>query len=113
MISFDLLVLRCADIDQTRSFYELVGIPFVREQHGAGAAYFATELDGITVELYPASSTRPPEAGLRIGLKVDHVDAVANALVAAGHEERGGEAAPYLDPDGRIVVFSNDSDEDG
>lgn len=113
VISVDLLVLRCIDIERSRAFYELIGITFVREQHGTGPEHSVAVLGDVTIELYPASSTRPPEAGLRIGLKVEDVDAVVKSLVAAGHQKRDGGGSSFLDPDGRIVVLSDESDDDG
>jgi hypothetical protein len=113
VISVDLLVLRCVDIERSRAFYELIGITFVREQHGTGPEHFAAVLGGVTIELCPASSTRPPEAGLRIGLKVENVAAVVRTLIAAGLHKREGGGSSFLDPDGRIVVLSDGGDDDG
>ena len=113
MISIDHLVLRCIDIESTKAFYELIGMTFVREQHGAGPEHLAAELNGVAIELYPASSTRPPEVGLRIGLMVGDVDAAAEALSVAGHQERDASPSSYVDPDGRIVVVSTERGKDG
>jgi catechol 2,3-dioxygenase-like lactoylglutathione lyase family enzyme len=113
VISVDLLVLHCADIERSRAFYELIGITFVREQHGTGPEHFAAVLGGITIELYPASPKRPPEVGLRIGLKVADVDAVVRIIVAAGHQEREVGGSSFVDPDGRIVICANEGDDVG
>lgn len=113
VISVDLLVLRCIDIERSRAFYELVGVTFVREQHRTGPEHFAAVLGDVTIELYPASSTRPPEAGLRIGLKVEDVDVVVKSIAAAGHQRREVGGSSFLDPDGRIVVLSDGTHDDG
>src|SRR5690606_35870227 len=47
-----LLVLRCADIDASRAFYEALGAHFVEAKHGEGPRHYAATLGGITHELY-------------------------------------------------------------
>jgi len=112
--SLDLLVLRCSDIDATRAFYELIGITLDREQHDAGPEHYAAKLDEFTIELYPASPARPPEAGLRIGLRVNDVDRVGATLRAAGHQERDAPGSrSFLDPDRRIAVITGGPSTDG
>ena len=107
MATLDLLVLRCTDIRATRSFYELVGVAFVLEQHGGGPDHFAAALDEVTFEMYPATPTRPPEPGLRIGVRVDDEEAIVDALVSAGHLPRHASGpVSFVDPDERIVAIS-------
>ena len=60
--SLSLLVLRCRDIEVSKSFYEKLGIRFSKEKHGTGPEHFAAEFDGFVFELYP----------LKQGLQIDH-----------------------------------------
>lgn len=103
--ALDHLVLRCADIDVTRGFYERLGLVFETEQHGAGPAHHVTVLGGTVVELYPASDRRPPERGLRVGVAVDDVAAIVESLTEASATVDAEAEAIVDDPDGRVVVL--------
>jgi hypothetical protein len=41
--------LQCADLKQSRRFYELVGLTFSEEQHGSGPRHLSSDLDGIVL----------------------------------------------------------------
>lgn len=45
MPSLSLLVLRAADVERTRGFYEALGLVFTREQHGSGPVHSAVLVD--------------------------------------------------------------------
>lgn len=38
----NLLVLRCRDIEATRTFYTQLGLTFTREQHGSDPVHYST-----------------------------------------------------------------------
>ena len=86
-VELDVIVLRCADLDMTRNFYEGLGIEFNEERHGQGPLHFSTQLGSAVLELYPASERFP----------VDHatVGIVTDGPVPGG---------PLTDPDGRHVM---------
>ena len=65
-LTVNLLVLRCKDIEVTRRFYELLGLTFVEEKHGAGPKHYAWERDGFVLELYPTAEGQTSD-GVRIG----------------------------------------------
>jgi predicted enzyme related to lactoylglutathione lyase len=104
--SLSLLVLRAADLEQTRRFYEALGLAFTREQHGAGPVHYACVLGDVVLELYPR---RDPAVAddTRIGLVVDDVAAAITAAVGVGGTvHRALDAtgrAVLVDPDGRFV----------
>lgn len=110
-----LLVLRTADVDAARSFYEAVGLRFVEEQHGDGPRHLAAPLpSGVVVELYPAVDGEPIGRGglsdVRLGFVVDGLDRVVERLTADGHplvsparSTDRGRRAVAADPDGRRV----------
>ena len=54
MRTLNLLVLRCKNIERSKSFYELFGMAFVKEQHGNGPQHYSFTDDSGTFELYPA-----------------------------------------------------------
>ena len=101
-----LIVLRCADLDAARSFYEALGAHFVEEKHGEGPRHYAATLACMTLELYPGEA----DVGTRVGFAVADVDATVSRLQALGASVRAapkdspwGRRAVVLDPDGRSV----------
>jgi lactoylglutathione lyase len=83
------VVLRCADIERSRVFYEALGFQLVAEQHGTGAKHYACDVGGVTLELYPSAGKST--SGLRLGLVVSDLAA--------------GQAVTVTDPDGHQIAF--------
>lgn len=109
MTRLSLLVLRCVDIEVTRAFYELLGLRFERQRHGAGVEHFACEDNEVVVELYPATDTRPVSTE-RLGFIVASLDQTVAQITARGGRVRSSPAHSELgfravieDPDGRAV----------
>jgi len=101
-----LVVLRCADLDRSRAFYEALGFGFVRERHGSGPEHLAAVTrSGLVVELYPATGGTEVGRGtvgdVRLGFDVDSLNDVVTALADAGFLD----APP---PDGTVVVTDPD-----
>jgi lactoylglutathione lyase len=109
MRRLNLLVLRSADIDAARRFYELFGFAFGRHAHGGGPEHYASEDEfGGVFEIYPV----PPggtadQVGL--GFAVDDLEATRDRLAGAGSDPRPVKDNPWgqtfvvRDPDGRRV----------
>src|SRR6478735_1604347 len=76
-VELSLLVLRCADIEQSRTFYETLGLVFTPEQHGSGPKHYSARLSDTVLELYPALEAPSP---IRIGLRVADVAASVAAV---------------------------------
>ncbi len=97
------LVLRCADIERSRIFYEALGLTLVAEQHGSGSRHYACRIGGIVLELYPLQAEQ--SSGARLGLRVADPDAVIVAVRAAGGEVVRVDAGGVLvrDPDGHKI----------
>lgn len=51
MLAINLLVLRCADLERSRLFYELLGLRFTRHAHGSGLEHYAHEDERGVFEL--------------------------------------------------------------
>jgi hypothetical protein len=83
------LVLRCADLEATRRFYEAHGLSFSREQHGVGPVHYAHADGQFVLELYPARDAD--------GKRVDDVMLIVDTT--------SPETKPQTltDPDGRHV----------
>ena len=110
MPALSLLVLRATDLEQTRRFYEALGLVFTREQHGAGPVHYACVLGAVVLKLYPRRESAAALDDTRIGLRVDDIAAAMTAAVAVGarvHRALDVDArAVLVDPDGRYVDLS-------
>lgn len=88
-----LLVIYTVQLDAVRDFYLGLGLPLVREQHGAGPVHYAAEMaGGLVVEFYPGKPDRAT-GRLRLGFTV------------TGGRYPPGERI-LSDPDGRTVVVT-------
>ena len=108
-MTLDYVVLRCADLDQSRMFYEAVGLVFVPEQHGGGARHYSCVLGATVLELYPARGK--PSSGVRLGLRLPDVEAALEVLrsidadIVRTDAEGTTPSAVLRDPDGNEVVL--------
>ena len=107
MRSLNLLVLRCKNIDRAKSFYELFGMAFVKEQHGNGPEHYsATDETGV-FELYPVEGSMLDQTGL--GFTTGDLDAIhmlfrRNQFAPREiRETELGRMFVVRDPDGRRV----------
>jgi catechol 2,3-dioxygenase-like lactoylglutathione lyase family enzyme len=112
-LSINLLVLRCASIEETKKFYELLGFKFCREQHGKGPEHFAAENYGFVLELYPLSASQSPD-NIRIGFSTPSMAEISGNLlhtsdVTVIKKPYGFNKQLIMlvqDPDGRKVEIS-------
>ncbi|HVS34187.1 MAG TPA: VOC family protein, partial [Gemmataceae bacterium] len=70
-------------MDRAVRFYELLGIRFDREQHGAGPEHMAARIGAALLEIYPLSA-ESNAASIRLGFRVSSVDRVLEAVQQAG-----------------------------
>lgn len=52
-MEFNLLVVRCKELEASKPFYELLGFTFVKEQHGGGPLHYSSQDAGFVFALYP------------------------------------------------------------
>ena len=108
MKQLNLLVLRCADINVTRPFFEVLGFSFEQHQHGKGPQHLASESDGFVLELYPPSADRRAD-NVGLGFALDDLERARQRLSSAGfapgeaRDEPWGRVCVVRDPDGRRV----------
>jgi predicted enzyme related to lactoylglutathione lyase len=114
-VSLRLLVLKTHDVDRLLRFYESLGISFAEEKHGGGPVHFAGTLGETVFELYPLPADGAVDASTRLGFSVGRVDAIMEALDAAGgrvlrpaKQTSRGYMAVVADPDGRSVELYPD-----
>src|SRR5690349_10899033 len=109
-----LLVLRCADLERSKCFYEALGLSFDGEQHQSGPRHYSTRLGATVLELYPgAASAGTP---LRLGIAVPDVGATVAAVRGFGDvvlqldDETPHVRALVRDPDGNKVELTPDGE---
>jgi catechol 2,3-dioxygenase-like lactoylglutathione lyase family enzyme len=112
VIAVTLLVLRCADVERARKFYEALGLAFRAEQHGAGPLHYSATIGQTILELYPRRSAET--RGLRFGLLVPDVAAAVGVVERAGGKVVRAEPAQaplaiVEDPDGHTVELMQPS----
>src|SRR5262245_18722400 len=104
-ISLNLLVIRTADIERSRRFYDALGLRFTKEKHGNGPEHYACEMSTLVFEIYPRGESSESVDSLRLGFRVPSVDAVFDSFEKAGAEvllcptdSQWGRRAVVLDP---------------
>jgi len=98
----NLVVIRAREPERLAGLYSVLGLSFERHRHRNGPEHFASEEDGCVFEIYPASQKNPPAAGVRLGFRVEDVDAAVAAWRAAGGKV---VEAPADSPWGRRAVL--------
>ena len=112
MNTLNLLVLRCADIDKSRAFYECFGMNFTKHAHGTGPEHFACEDGGKVFELYPAKAIMPDET-TALGFNVADLERMRDRLNGQGYRPGTIKDTPWgrtfvvRDPDGRRVELNS------
>lgn len=108
-LALNLLVLRCADIHLSKSFYEVLGFSFEKEKHGNGPEHYAACTDsGLVIELYPAS-TKFPVDHCRLGLNVFNVAEMAKTFNKAIEHRDNSSFFLLKDPDDRTIEITGKS----
>ena len=116
-LSINLIVIRAADIDVSRNFYQSLGLVFVKEQHGTGPVHYSCELGSTVLEIYTGKPGTAPDrrsaGATTIGFQVEDMDKVIEATQAMGavvltalQTSEWGRRAVIQDPDGRAIELN-------
>ena len=99
------LVLRCSDIDRSQQFYTALGLSFVFEQHADGPGHYASESEGMVLELYPVDATRAISGPSQLAFDGPRFFELIKGDLpnALGRPRIGSEGLRLVDPDGRVV----------
>ena len=100
-----LLVLRCADIMKTKDFYTKLGLNFVEEQHGNSPIHYSCNVDGVVIELYPASQSFPVDS-CRLGFSCSNFTELSEFMCANIEHRNGNDFFVVIDSDGRKVEIT-------
>ena len=105
-MKISLLVIRCKDIEVSKSFYETLGLSFIKEKHGNGPTHYSCEHEGCVFELYPNRGEAPKDNN-RLGFVVSDLAQVIDKLATTDTYEFNGSTVHVItDPDGRKVEVS-------
>jgi lactoylglutathione lyase len=112
-IQLNLVVIRSQNIKQSAIFYQNLGLSFEKQQHGNGLEHFASEVSGITFEIYPCTPKTLPTTATRLGFRVSSVDAIIDKLqkhgasiISPAEDSDWGRRAIVADPDGHQVELT-------
>jgi len=107
MRNLSLLVLRCGNIERAKSFYELFGMAFVKEQHGNGPVHYSCADETGVFEIYPLEGQSADQTGL--GFESGDLDGLHMLMRRNQFSPREvretelGRMFVVRDPDGRRV----------
>jgi catechol 2,3-dioxygenase-like lactoylglutathione lyase family enzyme len=110
MCEIEYVVLRCSDIERSRTFYEALGLRLVPEQHGRGPKHYSCAIGAVVLELYPLAQAG--SSGVRLGIRTPSVGTVLESLRAIGativrvNNEGAAPSAVVRDPDGHTIALS-------
>jgi transcriptional regulator with XRE-family HTH domain len=65
----NLLVLRVADLENSRSFYAHLGLDLIAEKHGTGPLHYSCVMEETVLEIYPRAVADAGGGHLRFGLR--------------------------------------------
>lgn len=109
MNPLNLIVLRCRNLERSRTFYEHFGLRFAKHAHGTGPEHYAHEDERGVLEIYPASRSADVSDQTGLGFAVADLAAVRAELAAGGFapvtitDNPWGTTFVVRDPDGRRV----------
>ena len=105
-MKISLLVIRCENIEVSKTFYEGLGLIFQKEKHGNGPEHYSSEYDGTVFELYPNKGIAPID-NTRLGFKITNLKETLSSLsIDNTYEFNGNTVYVVIDPDGRKIELS-------
>lgn len=112
-VQLNLVVIQSSNIEQAAMFYQRLGLSFIKHKHGNGLEHFASELGGVTFEIYPCRTGTVAKTAVRLGFRVSFVDSLAHELeqygaliVSPPADSVWGRRAVVADPDGHRVELT-------
>lgn len=112
-IQFNLIVIRSVDLDRSTSFYQKLGLTFVKHRHGNGLEHFSSTLNGVTFEIYPQTPKAETTVGTRLGFQVMDLESLMMTLSQANAQilmqpidSEWGRRAVIADPDGHRIELT-------
>ena len=109
MKSVRLIVLRCSDLEASRTFFNALGAGLTQEQHGTGPERYSCTLGEVVLELYPAIGRGTSD--VRLGFVVHDLARTLEQVRQQGgtvFSENAGQAV-VVDPDGRKIELTGEA----
>jgi hypothetical protein len=99
------LVVKSAQIDELKNYYELLGAIFVKEKHGNGVEHYSSQNISPTIEIYP--DKKEIKNHLALFMKIKNMDDYQSYLSERGVKYEKTNLGIYLrDPDdNRIEIL--------
>jgi len=105
-MKLNLLVLRCANIDDSRKFYEQFGLTLTKEKHGKGVEHYSCCIESVVFEIYPLVKGQLA-CNSRLGFRVQNIEQLITKIeIHSQYEFNGKIIYIAVDPDGRKVEIS-------
>ena len=116
-VSLNLLVLRSEHPELLKKQYELLGLHFEYHKHGNSPYHYATEVNGLVLEIYPLlKSMTQADKSLRLGFTTPTLEEQLVSLkesdwiiVSAPKATPWGLTAIIQDLDGRKIELTENS----
>lgn len=106
----NLLVIRVAELEVAKTFYEALGLDFVIEKHGSGPEHLSCVRGAFVFEIYPRRSDVDTTSAVRLGFSVPAFDPLllnlrrlGSDFVTEPKDSKWGRRTVLLDPDGHSV----------
>ena len=110
------MVIRAENPRKLASFYEKLGLVFVKEQHGKGPEHYCAQSEaGFTFEIYPIQESGKDTASVRLGFSVTSITDIFNKLqselnlISPPKDSPWGRRAVLIDPQGHIIELTESS----
>ncbi|GGX93243.1 hypothetical protein GCM10007160_20970 [Litchfieldella qijiaojingensis] len=109
MTSLDLVVVRVSDVEQSKLFYEALGLRFKKEKHGNGPLHYSSKIGDVVFEIYPASGENPVSAGTRLGFSTVVREDLDSTIMSLGGQviSRSDSGIVVADPDGIKIEINS------
>jgi predicted enzyme related to lactoylglutathione lyase len=113
-VKLNLIVLKTRQVEQVRTFYQVLGLDLTEEQHGKGPIHFAGRIGDVVIEIYPLPNDASlVDSSTRLGFDVENVaqvimalDSIGTCIVSLPKDTPWGFQAIVKDPDGRSVELT-------
>lgn len=101
------IVFSTHDLEASKQFYDLLDMSFHKEQHNNGPIHYSCNINGIILELYPATFNFPAEKSTRLGIEVNNLKDIENNLLKFKIPmKKNNHLITVEDPDGRKIYIS-------
>lgn len=110
--TLNLAVIASSDTQRALETYRMLGLAFLKKQHGSGSEHYSPEIARLVLEVYLRQPTELP-GRIRLRFRVPSVDAAilkireqGATMISEARASPSGRRAVVSDPDGHRVELS-------